>query len=83
MRAFYPELSGKRITMDVEAQYPFDADGPLLSFYIQVSASDQLGRIAAPPYPSSVERVGQLSAHFQFDGRDRRIFSIFANGSFS
>ena len=82
MRAFYPELSGKGINVDVKALYPFDADGPLLSFYVQVSASDQTGRIAFPPYPSSADRVGQLSAHFQFDGRDRRIFSIFANGPF-
>jgi len=82
MRAFYPELSSKGINVDVKALYPFDADGPLLSFYVQVSASDQTGRIAFPAYPSSADRVGQLSAHFQFDGRDRRIFSIFANGSF-
>ena len=83
MRAFYPELGGNGIMMDVEAQLPFDADGPLLSFYVQVSATDQSGRIASPhPNPSSADRVGQLSAHFQFDGRDHRIFSIFANGSF-
>jgi hypothetical protein len=84
MRALYPELGGKGINVDVQALYPFDADGPLLSFNIQVSASDQLGRIVASlhPNPSSADRVGQLSAHFQFDGRDRRIFSIFANGSF-
>lgn len=84
MRAFYPELGGKGISVDVQALYPFDAEGPLLSFNIQVSGSDQLGRIVASPHPnpSSADRVGQLSAHFQFDGRDRRIFSIFANGSF-
>jgi len=84
MRAFYPELSGKGIMMNVETQYPFDADGPLLAFYVQVSTSDQTNRIVAAPYPnpSSADRVGQLSAHFQFDGRDHRIFSIFANGSF-
>jgi hypothetical protein len=82
MRAFYPEMSGKGINVDVQARYPLDADGPLFAFYIQVSASDQLGSIGVPPYPSSADRVGHLSAHFQFDGRDRRIFSIFANGSF-
>jgi len=84
MRAFYPELSGSGIMMDVAGRYPFDADGPLLSFYLQVSASDQTNRIVVPPEPnpSSADRVGQLSAHFQFDGRDRKVFSIFANGSF-
>ena len=84
MRVFYPELSGKGTMMDIETRYPFDADGPLLSFYVQVSASDQSERIVAAPYPnpSSAERVGQLSAHFQFDGRDRRIFSLFVSGSF-
>jgi hypothetical protein len=84
MRAFYPELSGKGTNIDVEAHYPFDADGPVLAFYIQVSASDQSDRIVAShfPNPSSADRVGQLAAHFQFDGRDGRIFSIFANGSF-
>jgi len=83
MRILYPELSGRGVFMDVQAQYPFEADGPLLSFYISVSASDQMGRIVAAPLPnpSSAEKVGHLSAHFQFDGRDQRILHLVASGA--
>jgi hypothetical protein len=84
MRALYPDLKAKGANIDLRARYPLDADGPLLSFYIGTSASDQTACCvdSRSPNPSSADRVGQISAHFQFDGRDRRIFSIFANGSF-
>jgi hypothetical protein len=81
MRTFYPELSGKGINVNVDARSPLEADGPLLAFYIQVSASDQ-SVVSPNPNPSSADRVRRLAAHFQFDGRDRGIFLIFANGSF-
>lgn len=84
MRVFYPELSGKNTTMDIKAQYPFDADGPLLAFYVGVSESDQAGHVVAQPYanPSSADKAGHLWAHFQFDGRDHRVFLLFVTGSF-
>jgi hypothetical protein len=73
MRALYPDLKAKGANIDLQARYPLDADGPLLSFYIDQSACCVDSR---SPNPSSADRVGQISARFQFDGRDRRIFSI-------
>jgi hypothetical protein len=83
MRALYPDVKAKGANVDIEAKYPFDADGPLLAFYIRMSASDQIACCvdSRSPNPSSAERVGQLSAHFQFDGRDYRISSFVASGS--
>jgi len=83
MRAFYPQLSQKGINVDVQSQYPFDADGPLLVFEVTVSEHDQEGHIVAQPSsnPSSALRVGHLGVHFQFDARDQGILLMFAKGS--
>lgn len=83
VKALYPQLTGKGANVDIDARYPLDANGPLLAFYIRVSPSDQIACYVDPrsPNPSSAERVGQFGAHFQFDGRDQRIFSMSASGS--
>ena len=83
MRAFYPELTRKSVTVDSLASLPFDVDGPPGAFSISVSESHPTEpiRTSPSPNPSSADRVGHLSGRFQFDGRDHKIFSIFFSGS--
>jgi hypothetical protein len=85
MRVFYPELSGKSVVVDSFASMPFEADGPPASFQISVSDNPPTEPITAAPYPStpsSAQRVGHLSTHFQFDGRDGGLLHMFSSGLF-
>src|SRR5882762_6337973 len=82
MRALYPELQDKDVTVQVGALQPFEADGPPAVFNIWISEVRPTEPVKTSPNLSSAERVGHLSVHFEFDPRDNRIDHIFSSGSF-
>jgi len=82
MRALYPELLEKGVTVQVGAFQPFEADRPSPVFDIWVSEVRPTEPIKASPNISSAERVGHLSTHYQFDPRDDQILWMTATGSF-
>jgi hypothetical protein len=81
MRVFYPDLRNKGIIVQTGAYQPFEADCPSNVFDIWVSDMRPTEPIRTSPNPSSAERVGHLSNHFEFDGRDGEIHLVFAKGS--
>jgi hypothetical protein len=74
------ELTGRTIRLDFESHPSLQSDEFPLNFDISISELRPLP--PAQDRGSEADKVGHLGARFQFDGKDCRILSIFASGSF-
>lgn len=72
-------MAGQRIQLDFESHPYLESDDFPLAFDIGISEVPPVP--PAPNQRSEADRVGHLGAHFQFDVKDHRVTSIFADGS--